>query len=65
MRIILGNEYITDKEASKRYGFSQDWFIQNRYRGNGPSYIKIQGSVLYPLKETDKWFLEKMENTNE
>lgn len=59
---IFGKSYITDKEASNRYGFSQRWFIAKRHKGGGPKFIQINdnGRVLYPLEETDLWFKEKM-----
>ena len=50
--------YITEKEAAYRYGYSVQWFQRSRWQGGdyGPKYLKIRGKVLYPLKETDKWF---------
>ncbi len=64
---IMGEEFITDKEASKRYGYSQSWFLRARAQGFGPRWIQIMdhGRVLYPLKETDKWFRDKMEMERE
>ncbi len=60
---ILGKKFITDKEASERYGYSQKWFIKARGNGRGPKYaqIKDKGRVLYPLIETDEWFKTRME----
>jgi hypothetical protein len=48
--------YISEKIASHRYGYSESWFQRSRWAGNGPKFLKIQGRVLYPLKETDTWF---------
>lgn len=58
MMEILGIKYLTDKDASKRYGFSQSWFQQSRYKGNGPPCFQLckKGKILYPLIETDEWF---------
>lgn len=55
---ILGMKYLTDKDASKRYGFSQSWFQKARYEGNGPVCVQLKkkGKVLYPLEQTDEWF---------
>ena len=60
---ILGKEFITDKEAADRYGYSQSWFIRSRSENNGPKYIQIKdnGRVLYPVIETDEWFRCRME----
>lgn len=60
---ILGKKYITDKEASFRYGMSQKWFIRRRSDGDGPKYIQFKkgsGRVWYPLDETDAWFKQKI-----
>lgn len=61
---ILGKKYLTDKEASERYGYSQRWFIQQRQLSKGPKYFQLKGTkgrVLYPLIETDKWFKDNLE----
>ena len=55
---ILGIDYMTDKEASDRYGYSKSWFQHRRCEHSGPKYIKMdgRGKVLYPIKDTDQWF---------
>lgn len=61
---ILGKKYLTDKEASDRYGYSQRWFIKQRQLKKGPKYFQLKGGkgrVLYPLIETDKWFKDNLE----
>ncbi len=64
---IMGMKFISDKEASKRYGYSQSWFIRSRTQGFGPRWVQFKehGRVLYPLDETDKWFVDKMEMEKE
>jgi len=59
---MLGKQFITDKEASERYGYSQSWFLKARANGTGPKFVQItdNGRVLYPLVETDSWFKERM-----
>lgn len=61
---IMGKSYLTEKEASKRYGYSISWFRITRKKNKGeyPKYIKLQGKgrVLYPLLETDQWFLTNL-----
>jgi predicted DNA-binding transcriptional regulator AlpA len=59
---IMGESYLTDKEASERYGYSQSWFMRARTMGVGPKYIQIaeHGRILYPLEQTDEWFKERM-----
>lgn len=49
--------YLSETEASTRYGYSRQWFQRERWKGTGPNFIKIKnGKVLYPLKDTDAWF---------
>ena len=59
---IMGINYLTDKEASSRYGYSIAWFRKMRSLGIGPNYIKMmtKGKVLYPLDITDEWFKARM-----
>ena len=56
--------YITEKEASTRYSLSRNWFQRARWKGEGPSFVKVgegpRGRVLYPVKETDEWFEKKL-----
>lgn len=55
---IMGTKYLSEKEASKRYGYSQKWFQKRRYSNLPPPYMKLQnkGKIFYPLSETDAWF---------
>ena len=59
---IMGEKYLTDKEAAQRYGYSQSWFIRARSQDHGPRYIQLKerGRVLYPLDATDKWFQDRI-----
>lgn len=60
---IMGKKYLSDKDASRRYGYSQSWFQFSRYSHTGPSFFKLQGKILYPLEETDHWFVEQMKKS--
>ena len=62
MRKIMGKMYLTDKEASERYGYSQSWFRRARISNTGPKFIQLMplGRVLYALEETDEWFKQKL-----
>jgi len=59
---MMGAQYLTEKEAEKRYGYSSSWFARARVQKFGPSYVQLRahGRVLYPLIETDEWFKGKM-----
>ncbi len=62
---ILGVEYITRKEASRRYGFSTSWFEQRQSRHEEPRFIKVRGKgrTLYELSKTDDWFKQNMKES--
>ena len=59
---IMGIKYLTEKEASRRYGMSTSWFRNKRWDKKGPSYTKILGvgRVMYPVDLTDEWFRQNM-----
>lgn len=59
---LLGKDYITEKEATRRYGYSKYWFQRERWKKTGPHFIKIKGKgkVYYPVNATDEWFRDNM-----
>lgn len=61
----IEKKYMTESEASIRYSLSKQWFQRERWKGSGPSFIKVNGSgrILYPIEQTDTWF-EKFTNQN-
>lgn len=65
MKEILGTQYLTEKEASKRYGYSMAWFSKRRYKDLPPKYVTRENSnrVLYPVKETDDWFRSNLQSS--
>ena len=62
MLIIMDVPYLTEKEASLRYGYSCSWFAHRRQMGNGPKCVQLikNGRVLYPMDSTDEWFRVRM-----
>lgn len=62
MMEIFGTKYLTDKEASHRYGYSVSWFQKARYKNISPPYMRLQGKgrVFHPVTETDEWFKNNM-----
>ncbi len=53
----MEKKYLTEKEASQRYGYSVFWFQRSRWKGNGPKFIKVnRHHILYPVELTDQWF---------
>jgi hypothetical protein len=59
---INGKQYLTEKEVSRKYGFSVPWFRKERTKKNKPPFCKLSknGRVFYPLIETELWFQEKI-----
>jgi hypothetical protein len=59
---VMGIAYLTEKEASDRYGYSSAWFVRARKYNKGPKFIQIidHGRILYPVEQTDAWFKERM-----
>jgi hypothetical protein len=47
---------LNETEAAEIYGPSVHWFRRSRWKGDGPAYIKLKGSVLYPVQELDRFF---------
>lgn len=65
---IIGVEYLTEKEASHRYGYSIAWFRKQRNLHVCPKFTRLgtktRGRVYYPLVETDNWFKMQLENNS-
>jgi hypothetical protein len=59
---MLGEIYMSEKEASVRYGYSCQWFRLRRHKNIAPNFLKLEGKgkVYYSVSETDKWFKENM-----
>lgn len=59
---IQGIKYISEKEASQRYCYSQAWFQKRRRSGLPPPFIKLEGKgkVYYPLNKIEEWFKQNM-----
>ena len=62
MFTMLGQTYMSEKEASARYGYSMQWFRLRRHKNRPPTFLKLEGKgkVYYSVEETDKWFKENM-----
>ena len=49
--------YMSEAEASNRYGYCKQWFQRQRWLGTGPQFLKVnEGKILYPIDLTDEWF---------
>lgn len=59
----LGKKYLTEKEASRRYGMSTQWFKKRRHKKLKPEYVQFvpRGTVMYPVEEVDAWFKKQIE----
>lgn len=47
---------LKENEAAEIYGPSVHWFRRARWKGDGPRFIKLAGSVLYPVTELNAFF---------
>lgn len=60
LRTVIAGEIvkknINETEAAEIYGPSVHWFRRSRWKGDGPKFIKLAGSVLYPVAELDAFF---------
>lgn len=58
---IQGKKYISPKEASHQYCYSQSWLEKSRKNGSGPKWIKVgekpRGKIYYEKNSLDEWFL--------
>ncbi len=53
-------DYIDTKQLAARLGVSKHTLKRWRVEGNGPPYVKLVGSVRYPLDDTEKWEAENL-----
>jgi len=51
---------LNETEAAQIYGPSVHWFRRARWKGDGPRFIKLAGSVLYPVTELNAFFEAKL-----
>lgn len=51
---------LNEVEAAEIYGPSVHWFRRARWKGDGPRFIKLAGSVLYPVVELDSYFSARL-----
>lgn len=54
-RSLKEEEYLTTKELAARLRMSKSFFDKGRGRGYGPTFVKLNGKVLYPVSEADTW----------
>jgi predicted DNA-binding transcriptional regulator AlpA len=60
---IMGENYLNEKQAAERYGYSRAWFQRERWAKKGPPFIKINsGKILYKFDEIEAWFKKMLEN---
>lgn len=55
--MLITKLYLSEKEAAERYGYSCFWFQRQRWLGTGPKFLKLGRKILYPLVQTDEWFI--------
>ncbi|HEY2811758.1 MAG TPA: helix-turn-helix domain-containing protein [Rhabdochlamydiaceae bacterium] len=63
MITISGVNYLLEKELSKKYGLSTQWFRRARYEGKCPKYHKLHGKAYYKEEEVNEWFENNMRSS--
>jgi predicted DNA-binding transcriptional regulator AlpA len=65
-RLVPGDRYVDEREASELDGMSVFWHQRRRWDGSGPPYRRIGRSVRYRLSELIRWFEERrVQSTSE
>ncbi len=57
---ILGNKYLSSKEACSLFGHSKSWLDKLRANNEGPPYIQIngKGKIYYELSKIEEWLIK-------
>jgi predicted DNA-binding transcriptional regulator AlpA len=58
---LLGEHYVTPKALAARWRWSEQHLANLRKRRRGPTFVKLGGSVRYPLSEVLAWELSARE----
>ena len=63
MIVINGTQYLTEKEVSKKFGYSVPWFKKERMKENSPPFCRLSknGRIFYPMQETEQWFQNRFD----
>lgn len=59
-RLIAGDTYLTTREIEQRYRISPPTQCRWRREGGGPPFVKLKGTILYPLSLFDAWLQSKL-----
>lgn len=51
---------LSEKDVSKKFGFSLSWLRAARVRGNGPRFAKVGSRVFYKLDDLAAFVDERM-----
>lgn len=49
-------KYLSEREASERYGYSLHWWRRKRWEGGGPRFIKMNRRIAYRLDDLESYF---------
>ena len=56
----FGQRYLTTTEAAALRRKRVQTLRKERWRGDGPPYIRDGGRILYPLRELERWLADHM-----
>jgi len=63
MLLINGIEFFSEKEISKKYGLSVQWFRKTRLSKNSLPYYRLNRNIYYRIEEIEGWFKENLIST--
>jgi hypothetical protein len=49
------SEFLTDVQLAERWHLHRQTLIRWRSSNTGPAYVRIEGRVLYPLAEVERY----------
>jgi len=59
---LLGEKYLTEKEAAAMMGYSRVWLQRARYEKTGPKFTRMSvlGKILYKKSTIEKWIKDRI-----
>ena len=54
------SKYLTTRDLEKYTGISASTWNKRRLTGDGPEFVKVGRSVLYPVNAVDQWLAARV-----
>ena len=52
---MTSSEFLTDQQLAARWHIHRQTLLRWRRQSTGPVYVRIEGRVLYPLAEVERY----------